>query len=368
VKITTIEFYEARLALKEPFVTALGAREYSDHLFVRIFADNGLFGWGECTPSLAINGETVGTCLALAPLLSKALIGKSPEAHSQIFEQMNQVIYGNTSLKSAIDIACYDLASKAAGMPLYKYLGATVQKKIYTDYTVSIGEISNMVAAARKIKKNGFPIIKVKLGKDGNKDVARIKAIRKAVGKELKIRIDANQGWEIPEAIDTLKKLAPYNIEYCEEPINRHLSHRLNALKSQSPIAIMADESLCNHFDAQMLATEKHCDAFNIKLGKSGGLFEAQRILTIADRHTLPVQVGGFVESKIVFTANCHLAHTSEWVRYFDCDSPLFHRKDPIVGGMQYLKDGEIKLPERPGLGLVVEDQFLRSCKSLVID
>lgn len=361
--IKKITFYKATIELKEPFITSLGSEDFSSHIFVKVLADNGQFGWGECAPYQRINTETIETCLVVAPLLVAQLIGVNPCAHEEILKRMNTVIYGNESIKSAIDIACYDLAAKNAKVPLYAYLGGAVQKKLYTDYTVSIDTVEKMVAAAKKIKDRGFTIVKVKLGDNGEKDVERIREIRKAIGDELEIRIDANQGWGVNEAIETLSQMSTYQIQYCEAPINKNLAFRLKEVKEKSPIPIMADESLFNHYDAQMLTSENHCDAFNLKLGKTGGICEALKIVEIAEKNKIPMQFGGFVETKIVFTANCHIAHTSDWIKYSDFDSPLFHKIDPIIGGMEYQKDWEIFLPDAPGLGLLIKEEFLEQCE-----
>ena len=364
--IDSFELYAAKLKLKKPFITSLGVIEFSDHIFLKVFSDRGEFGWGECAPTHDINGETIDTCLAVSKQLTNSIIGISCFSHDLIYQKLNSVIYGHQSIKSAIDVACYDLASKSKKVPLYEYLGGEIDKKIYTDYTVSLNDVDKMVKQAGDIVKKGFKIIKVKLGDDGKTDIERIKYIRKCIGDDKQIRIDANQGWNIEEAIDTLQNINKYNIEYCEEPINRDLSFRLNKVKESSPIKIMADESLFTSYDAEMMVHGNHCDMFNLKIGKHGGLFETKKIVAVAEKNNIPMQVGGFIESKIIFTVNCHLGHSSNLIKFFDCDSPLFHEHNPIIGGLNYENDWELTLPNSYGIGVDIDQKNLKDFSKII--
>lgn len=367
MQISQVEFYHASLKLKQPFITSLGYRDHANNVFVRVLTKEGLEGWGECSPYPPINGETVDTCFIIGKLLAERLRNEDPTNPAAISAIMDKAIYGNTSIKSAIDIAIHDLAAKAEGKPLYAYLGGSIRKKIHTDYTVSVKAAEQMVADAIKVKERGFPVIKVKLGDGGDEDVKRIKAIREAVGYDIGIRIDANQGWAVQEAIDTLKALELYQIQYCEEPISRHEYPSLREVRKESPVLIMADESVYDHHDAKKLIDQDLCDMINIKLGKSSGLVKAQKIIQCAEKANIPMQIGGFLESRILFTANCHLAHTSDMVQYYDFDSPLFMEEDPIKGGMQYHPDWEITLPDTPGLGLEVPQEWLDNFRKLEV-
>jgi len=368
VKIDQIEFYHAQLKLKQPFTTSLSSRTHANNVFVRIRTNQGIDGWGECSPNLHINGETIDTCFVVGKLIGEHLLGTDPTNVRNINEVMESLIYGNSSIKSAIDLAIHDIAAKAQNVPLYEFLGGEINKKIYTDYTVSLMPVEKMVTDALDIKQRGFSIMKVKLGGGGPLDVERIKAIREAVGNEMKIRIDANQGWAVQEAIDTLKGLAPFDIEYCEEPISRYDFLQLKRVRNESPILIMADESISDHHDAQNLIALNSCDYFNLKLGKSSGLVNAQKIIKVAEASNMKMQIGGFLESKLLCTANCHLAFTSDYVTFFDFDSPLFIEQDPVIGGMQYQADWQITLPDSPGLGLEVDPLFLNSAPQCFVN
>ena len=257
-------------------------------------------------------------------------------------------------------MALYDMASQHAGLPLYAFLGGKNNKALVTDYTVSIGAPEQMALDAQEIKDRGFQVIKVKLGEDAERDIYRIKTIRAQIGDEIPLRLDANQGWDTQSTIQVLNELAPFNIQFCEEPIPRWNFMELSAVRKQSPIMIMADESCCDHQDAERLIGLKASDAFNIKLGKSSGIYKAQKIIRLAEQANIQLQIGGFLESRIGFTASAHLALTSDNVKFCDFDTPLMFCEDPVIGGIRYDGNGVVTVPETPGLGASMNPEYLR--------
>jgi L-alanine-DL-glutamate epimerase-like enolase superfamily enzyme len=365
--IRQIEIYKSPIKLKEPFVISLGPVYSADNVVVVVRTNNGVTGFGECSPFMTINGESMDTCFIVGQYLAKGLIGKDPLDIDACSVIMNKIIYGNSSIKSAFDIALYDIASKNANLPLYSFLGGKNNKKLITDYTVSIGDPQKMAADAVKIKNNGFQIIKVKLGHTGITDVERIKLIRNAIGPDISLRVDANQGWSTKEAIETLQALNAYKIEFCEEPVPRWNYMDLPYIRKMSPVPIMADESCCDHHDAKRLIDINACDMFNVKLGKSSGLFYALKIVAIAEMAGIKIQIGGFLESRLGFTASAHLALVSENIICCDFDTPLMFTDDPVVDGITYAPDGVITITEVPGLGASFDEDYLKSLDQIKI-
>lgn len=349
--ITHIDLFPLRIPLKAPFITSLGALEAVESVIVCITTNDGLVGWGECNPFWAINGETQETCMAVGKHLANALIGHDATDIEGLHARMDRLIFGNNSIKSAFDIACHDIAAQAAGMPLYRFLGGIVNRTLVTDYTVSLGTKEKMAFDAQAVVRNGFQAIKVKLGGGAQEDIERVLTIRVAIGEEIPLRIDANQGWLPEQAIQVLNALGGANIQHCEEPIARWQFMELRRVKEASPIPIMADESCCDHHDAGRLVALGACQRFNIKLGKSGGLFKAKKIIALAEAAGMEVQIGGFLESRLAWTAAAHLALTSDAVQYCDMDTPLMFTADPVVGGLTYRPGGQIEVPATPGLG-----------------
>lgn len=365
--IQQVELYKLFIPLKEPFVISLGPIYNAENVLVLIRTKEGITGYGECSPFLSINGESADTGMVVGQYFAKALIGKNALDIESNIEAMDAIIYGNNSIKSAFDIALYDIASQHAGKPLYNFLNGDRNKTITTDYTVSIGEPQKMAADAVKIKAEGYPAIKIKLGKHGPTDVLRIKAIRDAVGNEIPLRIDANQGWGIEEAITTLQALAAFDIQHCEEPIARWAFMHLPEIKKKSPIPIMADESCGDDHDVERLIAIGACDYMNIKLGKSGGIFKALKMVKLAAAAGLHLQVGAFMESRLAMTAFAHFSLCDASIQHYDFDTSLMFSEDPVDGGMEYLANGIIRVPEVAGLGATVGEKYLRRMERIVI-
>lgn len=368
IAIKQIEIYRSPIKLKETFITSLGPLDYAENVVVVIRTNKGLTGFGECSPFMTINGESIDTCFIVAQYLAKILVGKNALDIETCSLTMDKIIYGNSSIKSAFDIALYDIAAQHADLPLYAFLGGNNNKTLVTDYTVSIGTPAKMANDAIKIKNNGFQFIKVKLGESREVDVERIRLISEAVGPGLPLRIDANQGWSTEDAIATLNALAAFNIQHCEEPIARWNFMELSKVKEQSPIPIMADECCCDHNDAKRLISLSACDMFNIKLGKSSGIFKAQKIIKLAEPAGIKMQLGGFLESRLAFTAAAHLALTSDAILHYDFDTPLMFVEDPVVDGIMYDNKGVITIPEKNGLGASLDEQYLRRLTKAIIN
>jgi L-Ala-D/L-Glu epimerase / N-acetyl-D-glutamate racemase len=367
LQIKSIGIYKLIIPLKEPFVISLGAQYDAESIVVIIKTENGVRGYGECSPYMSINGESLDTCFIVGQYLARILKEKNALDIKECVQAMDKTIYGNSSIKSAFDMALYDIASQHAGFPLYKFLGGENNKTLITDYTVSIGEAKKMAEDAAKYKQQGFPVIKVKLGESTHKDAERIHLIREAIGYEIPLRIDANQGWDVKTAIATLKELERYNIQHCEEPIPRWDFMRLRKVKKKSPIPIMADETCCNHHDAKRLIALKACDMLNLKLGKSGGIYDALKIISLAEKAKMKMQVGAFMESRLGMTAFAHLALCSDNILYCDFDTPLMFTEDPVSGGLTYHENGIVKVPETPGLGAWIEEDYLNRFEKVIL-
>jgi L-alanine-DL-glutamate epimerase-like enolase superfamily enzyme len=363
--IQAVELYKLFIPLKEPFVISLGPIYNVQNLVVIIRTADGCAGYGECSPYMTINGESIDTCFIVGQYFAKVLQGKNALDSWGCVEAMDKTIYANSSIKSAFDMALHDIAAQHSGVPLYQFLGGAKNKTLETDMTVSIGDPEKMKADAIRYRQEGFPAIKVKVGGTKEDDVARIRAIREGIGNELPLRIDANQGWGTAEyAIEVLQALTEFGIEHCEEPISRYRFMELSKVSAASPIPIMADESCGDDWDAERLIQLKACQLFNIKLGKSGGFYKGKRIAEAGAAAGMHMQVGGFMESRLGMTAAAHLALSNDHIRHCDFDTPLMFTEDPVIGGIRYLEKGVIDVPDVPGLGAVIDEAFLQKAES----
>ena len=359
IRITDIDIYKLNVPLSEPFIISLGTITDAQNLVVKLHTNQGITGVGECCPYVYIVGETQESCFAHAQQLARLVKGKNPLYIEDRLAEMHRAMSHNSTVKSAFDMALYDLKGKFCRMPLYALLGGSKSRKIYTDMTVSITTPEKMAADALRFKEMGFPAVKVKLGGTFEDDVARIRAIRAAVGDDIPLRIDANQGWDYTTAINTLKAIAPYNVEHCEEPLPRWNIADQVRLREKSPIPIMADESLFDAHDALRLAALGACDYFNIKLSKSAGIHGAMHIAAIGAAAGIKSQVGCMSETRFATTALVHVAAANRSINHYDLDSPLMLAKDPVIGGIRYGDDWQVLLPDSPGIGADFDPAFL---------
>jgi L-Ala-D/L-Glu epimerase len=365
MKITKTAIYKFSIPM-HPFTIATGTMDLAQNIFIRVYADEGYYGVGECSAFPIIVGETQATCFEMAKDFATLWKGKDPLAIEKRMEELHAFTAFNSTIKSAFDMALFDLASKKTGMPLYKFLGGR-KKEIETDLTIGIDSPDNMATTAKDFKEKGVRIIKIKLGKNGEEDIERVKQIRSAIGDNLILRIDANQGWSFDTAVSVLQEIGKYNIQFCEQPMRYWDDDNLPALRKLSPIKIMADESVFDHHDVKRLIKAGACDYVNIKFSKSGGILEAKKINEVCEQNQIPCMIGGMLESRIALTAFAHFALAHQNIIFYDMDTCMLgHKLDPVEGGIKY--NGFVPdIPDTPGIGADANDEFLKGLEKVVI-
>lgn len=365
MKISRIDIYKYTIPMV-PFTIATGTMSSAQNLFIRVHTEEGLTGVGECSAFPMIAGETQATCFEMAKDFAGLWKGKDAAAIDERLDELDLFTAGNYTAKSAFDLALYDLAAKAAGKPLYAYLGGQ-KKLIESDLTIGIDTPEKMAATAISFKEKSVNIIKVKLGKNPADDLERIRQIRQAIGPKIKLRIDANQGWSYQDALATLKGLAPYDIQFCEQPMRKWNDELLPELCKQSPIPIMADESVFTHHDAERLIRNKACAYINIKFAKSGGIREALLINKVAQDNGIACMMGGMLESRVALSAKVHFAMANDNIKFYDLDTCLLgHLTDPVTGGVSYT-GMQLQLTDAPGIGADVNENYLSTLESVSI-
>ena len=366
MNIVRIEIFKANLPLKRPFRIAIGEITIANTLFVRIHTDKSLYGMGEAHLFTPIVSETQATALAAARDLAKLLIGMNALDIETCVEAMRRFMPHNPTTRSAFDMALYDLLGKTAGLPLHALLGGP-RRPIYTDNTVVIDTPSAMVEHALEIQARGFPAVKVKVGTTPTEDIERIRRIREAIGPDLPLRIDANQGWDAVTATQALHGMEMFGIQYCEQPVPVWDFKSMAAVRAVTTIPIMADESVFDEHDALKLIAMNACDYLNIKLAKSSGIHVGLKINAVSEAAGMRCMVGCMTESRLGLTAAAHLVSARPNIVFADLDGADMLREDPIVGGMIYGDGGRIDLPEGPGLGADVDSEYLRGLERIEI-
>jgi L-Ala-D/L-Glu epimerase len=349
-----------------PFTIATGTMHFAQNIFIRTYLENGMYGVGECSAFPMIVGESQSTCFEMAKDFAAIWKGKDALKIGDRLKELDDFAAFNSTIKSAFDMALYDIAAKTADNPLYEYLGGGV-KRIETDLTIGIDEPNLMAQKAKEFVANGVRIIKIKLGKKKEQDIERVRMIRDAAGSSIKLRIDANQGWNYNDALNVLNAIAEYDIEFCEQPMRYWDDHLLPDLRKASPIKIMADESVYDHHDAERLIAANACDYVNIKFAKSGGICEAIKIHDACKKSNIPCMMGGMLESRVALTAFAHFAMAHDNVIFYDMDTCMLgHKEDPVTGGVKFNRYS-IEVPAAPGIGADADEDFLSRCEKISV-
>jgi len=356
--IERIEVYRVSLRKREPFRVALGTSAKSENILVRVVTDLRIEGWGEASSSYGITGETPETIVKTLDKISPKLICMSPFRIEQIVETMDKFVKGNSAAKAAVDMALYDIFGKMVRKPLFMLLGG-YRKEILTDITLGIKSPKEMAKDAVKAVRKGFKALKVKVGVNPAEDVERIRLIREAVGGDIQIRIDANQGWTPKQAIEVLNKIQRFNIQFAEQPTPAEDIKGLVEVRKNSSIPVMADESVHSPEDALRLIQAEAVDLINIKLMKSGGILKARKIATVAEAAGMPCMVGCMSESEIGVAAGAHLAAAVKNIQYADLDSDLMLKDKLVKKGGTKVKNSMRIFQKQYGLGIKELDQKL---------
>lgn len=365
MKILNTEIYKLSIPM-EPFTIATGTMHFAQNSFIRIHTDNELVGVGECSAFPMIAGETQNTCFEMAKDFAALWKGKDAQDVNARMDELHASVAFNGTIKSAFDMALFDLAAKQAGKPLFEFLGGK-RKVLETDLTIGIGTPEQMATQAIEFVNRGVRIIKIKLGKHAKEDVERVQQIREVVGNEVILRIDANQGWSFEDAKYALTEMGKYDIQFCEQPMRQWEDDKLPELRKQSVIPIMADESVFDHHDAERLIANNSCSYVNIKFAKSGGILEAEKINEVCEQNNIQCMMGGMLESRLALTAFAHFAMAHENIKFYDMDTCMLgHKVDPVVGGVQY-NGFLLEVSDSPGIGADIDENFLKNCESVTI-
>lgn len=367
-------------ALHIPFVEAFSHsahwRNASDSVVIRVVDEDGVVGFGEGAPRTYVTGETAaGMVEHLARALWPAVEGVDlPDPVADGLAAADGVIPALTlpgviapnAARCALELATLDCLLRAAGASVAALLPPQRHEVVYSG-VISAGPPDVVARRARQMKLIGITDIKLKVGGAG--DLERVGAVRRAIGPEISLRLDANGGWDLGRALEILLALAPFEIATVEQPLPRGDWRDLKALRARSPIPLMADESLVTLDDARLLLTEEAVDAFNIRVSKCGGLSRSVEIARLAAEAGVGVQVGSQVgETAILSAAGRHLAAGLPDVTSVEGSyGTLLLTEDLSVESVRFGHGGRAPLLEGPGLGVeVVEERLRRHSKRVV--
>lgn len=350
MKIKQVEAWSISMRLSEPYTIAYETIEATTNVFLRIETDQGIIGYGCAAPDKQITGETADTVLrAVNDVISPAIKGSDPLRSAMLLERLVPLLESQSSALAAVDMALHDILGKASNLPLWKLLGG-FRDRIKTCVTIGIMPEEETVSCAKERVLQGFKSLKIKGGVNVDSDIVRILKIREAVGSEIELRFDANQGFSVEQALKFVEGTRSARLELIEQPTPQGQPDLLGRVTSSVHIPVMADESLMTLRDAFRLARRNLVDMVNIKLMKVGGIEVALQINSVARSAGLEVMVGCMDEAALSIAAGLHFALARPNVLYADLDGHLDLIDDPSDGAV-ILRNGTLFPTEKPGLG-----------------
>ena len=353
MKITEVRLGLISVPLRVPFKTALRSVSSVEDVIVEIHTDTGAVGYGEAPPTGVITGDTTGAIIgAIRDHIAKTIIGRDVDDFEDLMIALNACIQKNTSAKAAVDMALWDLYGQLYKIPVYKLMGGA-KKSIVTDITISVNPPEEMARDARTALERGYDCLKVKVGIDPELDVARLAAVREAVGKDVKLRIDANQAWNAKQAVRILDQMQEkgLDIEFVEQPVPAADLEGMQYVTRHASVPVLADESVFSPADALRIMQTGAADFVNIKLMKCGGITNALRIASAAEVYGVECMIGCMLEAKISVNAAVELACAKKIITKVDLDGPVLCSEDHILGGAVF-DEKNITVSDAPGMGI----------------
>ena len=364
MKLAELRVVRADIPVRRPHKMSFTTLETVNFVFVRAETSDRLVGWGEaaCLGGPTWSEESAESVAAtIERYLAPWLVGRDPIDVEALRLEMARRVQGNAFARAAVEMALWDLAGRSLGVPVYRLLGGRVRDRVPLSWSLAVADPQAEVAEARERIALGHRIFKIKTGAAPlPDDVERVRRLRAAVGPAVSLRVDANQGWDRPTALQAVRALEPCALDFVEQPVPRWDLEGLAFVAERAPMPIMADEACCTDHDALALARRGAVSIVSLKLTKSGGLLGSLAIARIAAAAGMGCYVGCMIETSLGTAAYLHLALAAAPVTW-GCElfGPLLLQGDVVREPVRYA-DGCILALDAPGLGVEVDESALK--------
>jgi muconate cycloisomerase len=376
LKIRGGEVFLVALPIRRPHHwVGHSARIGEGYAVLRLELECGIIGWGEAQvigtwggDHGARYGETPKmTAAAIKDALLPAIAGHDVTEIERLHARMNRVLRGYPYAKAAIDVALHDAIGRIYGLPVYQLLGGKVRDAAEIAHSIGIMDADAAAREAAESVAEGITTIKVKIGVEPERDIAVVAAVRQAIGRAGKIRVDANQGYRTwREAVRAITAMQKYDLAYAEQPVEG--LRAMAKVSARIDVPVMADESAWTAEDVLEIVRQDAAQMLSVYYTKPGGLSRAKRLLAVAGAASLPCDINGSAEMGIGVAADLHLAVSSPEI-VLAGTIPVTSTAEMIVtkvGGRKYLDDlvktpfrfenGRLHVPDGPGLGIEVDE------------
>lgn len=334
-----------------------------EYLIVRVETDEGAIGIGEAPVDIGFFGQTLEEVqAAIEDYLGPRIVGSDPFDREHLMHRID--VRGNSCAKSGIDLALHDLMGRALGVPVSDLIGGSHKERIPVAIEIAGGPAEAMAKECVAFMNRGVRAFKPKIGGYPDADAERLRAIREAVGPDVSIRADANQGYTPKEAIRLCRLAEKHGVglELLEQPVPAWDLQGMAQVRRSVDTLIEADESCFTIHDAMQIIRHEAADVLNIKIAKAGGLYNAKKIAAIAEAAGLQCVLGTAFGLGVKVAAKLHLAAST--VKMVDAveftelglhDGLLAPPHDASLA--LPLEDGCLPVPDGPGLGVELDEE-----------
>lgn len=362
MRIQAVEAIPLDIGFAQTFSFGTTDRNRSQNVVVKMTTDDGIVGYGEACPVAAFTREDQQSIVAMVEgEVREALIGQDPLSRAPLLHGLTQRLSGYPFTICAVDIALWDLAGKALGQPVWALLGGRYRTQLPIHGSVGMAPAETMAANAVQQVGQGYTTLKLYAGRgDLGEDIARLQAVRDAVGPGIDFLLDVNGLWNRETCLEALPRLRDLNVVLLEQPLPPDDEPGLAAVREADIIPIAADESVYSPADVVELSCKRTAQVINLGLSKLGGLLLARECATVARAAGLGVMVGSVLELNIATAAGIHLAASLPELPFPSyLLGPLKYERqiarEPLV-----VQDGQTSVPDGPGLGIEVDEDVLR--------
>ena len=347
------------------FADAYTGFSVSNAVLVKIYTNDGHVGYGEaCAWEPEFYGETLeSVSTTIEKYIAPKIIGEDPRNINKILSIIDANIAKITCAKEGIDLALHDLVGKILNVPVYTLLGGKFRDMIPVASEIGIDTPENMVKNAMNVLSLGINVIKIKGSANHALDVERITAVRQAVGSDVELRLDPNAAWDVNSTITTMKLLENCNLQLLEQPVPAWDLKGMSHIRNNIGIPLMADESIWTPQDAIKIYEYGAADLLNIKIAKSCGLHLGKKIENVAESLGLPCIAGTEIEPGFSLIAKLHFAASMKIHPLASEFTELSLLKKNILKHNIEIINGCIKVPDKPGFGVELDEDILKECK-----
>jgi o-succinylbenzoate synthase len=366
LSVSAVEAIPITIPLKRPLKMASAAVHHRESVLVRIHTREGWVGLGEAVPAPYFTGETqLGARYALEQLIAPSLRGREISDLHVLLHGIDRLLWGNPSIKAAVDMALHDLVAKSLGVPLYLLLGGKMRDRVEATWYLFSKEPDRLAEEAMEGVRQGYPAVKIKVGTQSPAlDLQCLETVRRAVGDQVEIRADANQAWKPIEAIRFLKLAEEYRLQFVEQPVRRDDLVGMAQVARAVTTPLAPDEGVFGAEDALRHIRAGAADGVVVKLIKTAGLAGARRLAAVLETANLSAHVAGMPgETSVGGAATLHLALAFPSLHWGSGIYPSFAQHDVVTEPLQAIQ-GHYLPPEGPGLGVELDMQAVAHCRT----